>query len=252
MNKLVILGLFIVLLFAAHTGVAQSILQQDNLQTLKVDALTDQEISTINSEISKSGLSLAAVEQIVLQKGMSSREFSNLKNRLNSLSKDNIKKSISGEESLSPNLTSEKKSNYKSKDTTSLVFGSHLFDNPDLNFEPNLQLATPINYILGPGDELKLSIYGVQEYYGNLKVSNEGFLSVPSAGNIPVAGMTIEAATNKIEKSLSGIYQTLSTDQSQLSLTLSRIRTIQVTLIGSKLPETMLFLHLLPLLMHYF
>ena len=57
---------------------------------------------------------------------------------------------------------------YKEEDSLSLntlkVFGADIFEEEFLNFEPNLKLATPVNYVLGPGDELQISVYGIQEF----------------------------------------------------------------------------------------
>jgi protein involved in polysaccharide export with SLBB domain len=112
-----------------------------------------------------------------------------------------------------------------------LVFGSELFDNPELNFEPNLKLATPVNYILGPGDELQISVYGVQEFSSTVPVTMEGKVNLQYVGQISVSGMTIEAATQKIKGSISRVYSTVASGQSQVGISLSRIRTIKVTII---------------------
>jgi protein involved in polysaccharide export with SLBB domain len=117
-----------------------------------------------------------------------------------------------------------------------LVFGSELFDNPTLNFEPNLKLATPMNYILGPGDELQVSVYGVQVYNANIPVSVEGKVAIQYVGEISVSGMSIEAATHKVKGAMAKVYRTISSGQSQVAISLSRIRTIRVTIIGSKQP----------------
>lgn len=235
MKKIVFSSLIFLVLLSSQALRAQSILQSADLSTIKVENLSQAEIEKIKSEITKNGLSIDAAEQLALQKGMSSSQFAVLKNRLNTSSEEVNSLNLT-DPATNGTLSAQKVENTKIKDKNSIVFGSQLFDNPTLNFEPNLQLATPVNYILGPGDELKLSVYGVQEYSGNLRVSNEGFLSVPSAGNISVSGLTIEAASVKVERALSRIYSTLSSGQSTLSLTLSRIRTIQVTIIGARQP----------------
>ena len=78
--------------------------------------------------------------------------------------------------------------NKKVKDTlNSLVFGSELFDNPTLNFEPNLKLATPVNYVLGPGDELQISVYGIQEFSDAVPVTVEGKVNIQYVGQIAVS-----------------------------------------------------------------
>jgi protein involved in polysaccharide export with SLBB domain len=57
-----------------------------------------------------------------------------------------------------------------------------------LNFEPNLKLATPVKYILGPGDELQVSLYGVQEFSASVPVTIEGKVNIQYVGQIPVLG----------------------------------------------------------------
>jgi protein involved in polysaccharide export with SLBB domain len=105
-----------------------------------------------------------------------------------------------------------------------------LFDNPTLNFEPNLKLATPVNYIVGPGDELQITVYGVQEFSAS-SPSVEGKISIQNVGEISVSGMKIEAATQKIESAIARVYSTVSSGQSQVRL--GRIRTIKVTIIAN-------------------
>ncbi len=70
-------------------------------------------------------------------------------------------------------------------------------------FEPNLNIATPVGYIIGPNDEININIYGYQEANYNLKVSPEGNINIPNAGVMYVAGLTIEQATGKIKSKLS-------------------------------------------------
>jgi protein involved in polysaccharide export with SLBB domain len=170
---------------------------------------------------------------------MSAAEFAKLKARLTTTSSSTIlnkqQNTKVGEEEF--NRKQEPIVNKKVKDTlNSLVFGSELFDNPTLNFEPNLKLATPVNYILGPGDELQISVYGIQEFSDAVPVTVEGKVNIQYVGQIAVSGMTIEAATIKIKNAIANVYSTVRSGQSQVGVSLSRIRTIKVTLIGSKQP----------------
>jgi protein involved in polysaccharide export with SLBB domain len=131
----------------------------------------------------------------------------------------------------------EKIKNEKIKDSlNALIFGSELFDNPTLNFEPDLKLATPLNYVLGPGDELQVSVYGVQEYNANIPVSVEGKVTIDYVGQISVSGLSIEAATQKIKSAIARVYSTVRSGQSQVAVSLSEIRTIKVTIVGGKQP----------------
>jgi protein involved in polysaccharide export with SLBB domain len=120
-----------------------------------------------------------------------------------------------------------------------LIFGSELYTSIAPSFEPNMSLATPLNYVLGPNDQIAVSVYGVQEYSGDLLVSAEGNVSIPNVGLIRVAGLTIEAATQKIKNTMgSTVYTYLRSGGSKISVTLSKIRTIKVTIIGANRPAT--------------
>jgi protein involved in polysaccharide export with SLBB domain len=102
-----------------------------------------------------------------------------------------------------------------------------------------MSLATPLNYVLGPNDQIAVSVYGVQEYSGDLLVSAEGNISIPNVGLIRVAGLTIEAATQKIKNTMGNtVYTYLRSGGSKISVTLSKIRTIKVTIIGANRPAT--------------
>jgi len=241
MRKIFIVIILTFALFQSGTLMAQDLFKSTDLSTIKVDYLSDSDIAKIKSQLQTNNATIEQVEPIALAKGMSAAEFAKLKARLGG-SSTLTAKSDSNKDDFEENqeeLTrkQDKIVNKKVKDTlNSLVFGSELFDNPTLNFEPNLKLATPVNYILGPGDELQISVYGVQEYSATLPVTMEGKVTIQYVGQIQVSGMTIEAATQKIKGALAGVYSTVSSGQSQVGVSLSRIRTIKVTIIGSKQP----------------
>ena len=239
MRKIVTVLLLLFVLFQSATIKAQDLLKGSDLSTLKVDYLSDAEIGKIKTQLQTNNTTIDQVEPIALAKGMSASEFAKLKARLGATSSSKEVANKDNQEGESEELTrkQEKIVNKKVKDTlNSLVFGSELFDNPTLNFEPNLKLATPVNYVLGPGDELQVSVYGVQEFNASIPVTTEGKVNIQYVGQIPVSGMTIEAATQKIKGAIARVYSTVRSGQSQVGVSLSRIRTIKITLIGSKQP----------------
>ncbi len=243
---------------------AQDLLKGKDLGSIQVDYMTDTEIEKIMSQLEAKNMKIDEVETMAISKGMSASEFSKLKNRIKELEnkpeykekKENQKKkeqkkkddkkkenkAKGGEEEEEEQqeddiIKQEKVKNDKVKDSlNALIFGSELFDNPTLNFQPNLKLATPVNYILGPGDELQVNLYGVQEFNETASVSLEGKIKIQYVGQIAVAGLTIEAATQKIKSAVGKVYNTVRSGQSNLSIALSRIRTIKVTIIGSRQP----------------
>lgn len=235
MKKIITILLLLFVLMPSETLMAQDLLKSNDLSTLKVDNLSDGDIAKINAQLKSNGLTIDQAEPLALSKGMTSGEFSKLKMRIESQSVSEGTSAKIEDEGLG--RKQEMVVNTKVKDeANALIFGSELFDNPSLNFEPNLKLATPLNYILGPGDEMQISVYGVQEFTASVPVSVEGKINIQFVGQIPVSGMTIEAATQKIKTSLAKVYKTINSGQSQVGVSLSRIRTIKVTIIGSKQP----------------
>ncbi|PVX46578.1 protein involved in polysaccharide export with SLBB domain [Flavobacterium sp. 103] len=251
MKKIITAIVLLVALFQSSSLMAQDIIKGNDLSTVRVDYLSDGDIAKIKSQLQSNNVSIDQAESMALSKGMSATEFAKLKKRLalpeaakattdKKTTKKKSKDSDSEDEqddSEDAQRKQEKIENKKVKDSlNSLVFGSELFDNPTLNFQPNLKLATPVNYVLGPGDELQVSVNGVQEFDDNVPVTVEGKVNIQYVGQISVSGMTIEAATQKIKGAIARIYSTVRSGQSQVSVSLSRIRTIKVTIIGSRQP----------------
>lgn len=244
MRKIITVVVLFIAFFQSTTAVAQDLLKSTDLSTLKVDYLSDSDIAKIKTQLQTNNVTIEQAEPMALSKGMPASEFAKLKERLAmpASAKDLVKKDSESDGDAKEKQDAfgrkqEKIINTKVKDSlNALVFGSELFDTPTLNFEPNLKLATPVNYILGPGDELQVSVYGVQEFNASIPVSIEGKVTIQYVGEIAVSGMTIEAATQKIRAAIAGVYSTVRSGQSQVSVNLTRIRTIKVTLIGSKQP----------------
>lgn len=114
----------------------------------------------------------------------------------------------------------------------SAIFGHNIFTNPALTFEPNENMATPANYLLGPGDEVIIDVWGTNETTIRQSITPEGNIMVSQIGPIYLSGMTIEEASRKISQTLSSKYAGISGDESQISVTLGKIRSIQVNVMG--------------------
>ena len=240
MKKITAVFLFFFTFLLSYQSHAQDLLKSNDLSTVKVDYLSDTDIAKIKAQLQSNNMTIEQAEPMALSKGMSATEFAKLKARLNGASgtasaTKNTDSSFG--KGTNSGRTQEKIVNKKVKDTVNaLIFGSELFDNPTLNFEPDSNLATPVNYVLGPGDELQVSVYGVQEFNASIPVSVEGKIAIQYVGQISVAGMSIEAATQKIKAAIARVYSTVPSGQSQVSVSLSRIRTIKITIVGGKQP----------------
>lgn len=254
MNRI---GKFIFFLFflvsTAISLPAQDLLKGRDLSQVRVDQLSDADITKLKTQLTSSGMTIDQVEQDALAKGMSAMEFAKLKKRLESLGENN-KEGIGKikSDTKTPLASAEKKDNssesldkekYNEKSPKTLIdpliFGSELYTTISPSFEPNMKLATPMNYLLGPDDQIQVSVYGIQQFEGDLLVSAEGFINIPNVGQVKVAGLTIEAATQKIKIIMGNtVYSYLRSGAAKLSVTLSKIRSIKILIIGANRPGT--------------
>lgn len=114
------------------------------------------------------------------------------------------------------------------------VFGASLFQNDKLSFEPNMRIATPKNYQLGPDDELDIHVFGDVLDNFKVKVSPEGTVKILNLNPIYVNGLSLDAASDRIISRLRQLYQGLnkSGSGSFAQVTLSGVRSIKVILTG--------------------
>ena len=82
------------------------------------------------------------------------------------------------------------------------VFGRDIFNKRMLTFEPNMNIATPANYVVGPGDRVIVDIYGASQKSEQFEVSPDGTITVDGFGPIHIAGLTVSAANAKIKEQL--------------------------------------------------
>ncbi len=114
------------------------------------------------------------------------------------------------------------------------IFGHDIFNRRLLSFEPNMNLATPSRYVLGPGDVVVVEIYGASQKSMQLTVSPEGEITVPGYGPIQVSGLSVESANARIRSTLGSRYSS-----SNIKMSVNRSRTIMVHVMGEvKAPGT--------------
>lgn len=114
------------------------------------------------------------------------------------------------------------------------VYGRNIFRKKNLNFAPNENMATPRNYVLGPGDEVILVVYGANQNLITKNISPEGTINIDALGPVQLSGMTVEEANVYLRKRLSRIYSGLGSDSqsTEISLSLGQIRNIQINVLG--------------------
>lgn len=114
------------------------------------------------------------------------------------------------------------------------IFGYEVFNNKQVNFTPNLNMATPRDYIVGPGDQLVIEIYGIAQGSFNLPVSPEGKINIPQVGVVHVGSLSIDAAKSAIQQKLSTRYPGIggSNPATFVMVTIGNIRSIKVNMVG--------------------
>ena len=134
-----------------------------------------------------------------------------------------------------PDTAAIVKQYYDNKNTkVHKVFGRDIFNNKELSFEPNMNIATPQNYRLGPGDAVIIDIYGASQKSEQCTVSPDGDVVIEGYGPVAVSGLTVAQANARLRSTLGSRYSS-----SRIKLTVGQTRTIMVNVMGEvKLPGT--------------
>lgn len=122
----------------------------------------------------------------------------------------------------------------KKEDPTQQIFGHNIFSNPNLTFEPNSNIATPVDYRLGPGDEVIIDVWGASETTIRQTISPEGSILVNTLGPVYLSGKTVGEANQYLKQEFARIYSGVSgtAPTTDVKLTLGEIRSIQVNVMG--------------------
>lgn len=211
-------------------------------QTLPpVESITDKQIESFLKEVESRGLTEQQLEVLAKTRGYTDADIIKLRERINRVKSGVSKTTETSKSSVVREQLEEVAQRTEvqvsaSKDTTKVeLYGQSLFRNKFLNFEPNLRIATPPDYIIGVDDELSVDVSGYASGHYNLKVSPEGTVKMEHFAPIYVNGLTVSQAKAKISQRLGSIYAGLNNGSLSLDLTLSKVRSIKVTVVGEVL-----------------
>ena len=254
-NQFILLVLALTFFFSSQTASAQQELNIGNISSINIDDLSDAQIQKFINKVEESGYTEDQLILMAKSRGMSELQIQKLRVRIAQVRSGNT----SNEQSTTiTNLRQSKLEHEEAKefsrdpndpfynllgDSTEVeeelqVFGLKFFENSSLTFEPGINMPTPKNYVIGPGDELIIDIWGASEQTYQIMVSPEGSIRVPNLGPIYVSGLTVETAKSKIIARLKKIYSTIGRS-SFADITLGQIRSTNVHVIGAvKKPGT--------------
>jgi len=249
MKQIIILLLsFILFSFVTST----TVLAQSNFSNQKVDELSDAQIKQLIQRAESLGYNDAQLEQMAAAQGMKQEEVLKLRARVDKIRKQgtssgNTKQGVirnnsnktdrqyPGDSSDSTSAGQPTKQELIDKafdDLKPKIFGSELFKNSNITFEPNLRMATPAGYVIGPDDQLLIDVTGDNEANYDLKVSPDGSIRIEYVGLIKVGGLSIEEARSKIKNLMGSTYPGLRNGRTKLAINLGNIRSIKVILNG--------------------
>ncbi|MDD3788176.1 MAG: SLBB domain-containing protein [Petrimonas sp.] len=121
------------------------------------------------------------------------------------------------------------------------VYGQDFFSANNLTFAPNMNMPTPANYVLGPGDEVIIDVWGDSELNVRYTIAPDGYIVVPGLGRIQLSGLSVKQAEAKIRNQFSSIYSDLDSYEPRtfLGVSVGNVRTIKVNVMGEvKTPGT--------------
>ena len=220
------------------------------LKNIEISTLSDDQIASYWDAIQKKGYSLEQVEVLGKAQGISATKIDEFKTRVNSLSSIKaveskiLKVNDDDDESFNDSFGIKEGEMDDKDQKETLLFGYDFFNNSKVTFTPSVNLAVPDNYQIGPGDELMIDLWGASEITYKTTVNNNGSIKINGVGFIYVNGFSLEVASKKIiaklKKKHAGIGASKdSYNKIETNVTVSKIRTVQVNIIGEvKVPGT--------------
>ncbi len=230
------------LIFFKHPASAQSF-SLEQIQKVKISLLTDAQITEAWKKLQDLGIPEQEAYKLMEQRGMDPIEVNLFKQRVNMLGlnkrttkmteiakKEDIdfsRDTVNIVEKPTPIAPAK-----VSRDAPLSIYGTDFFNQENIKFDPDFNVATPKGYVLGPGDELIVLLTGLNESTQRTRVSPEGNIQVQYAGITYVNGFTIEQATTLIRNKMARVYPALNGGQTQLAVNLGNTRSIKITLVG--------------------
>lgn len=233
MRKIFILFFTAFLVLSQHQGEAQENL---NPRNVNISELSDSQVRRIYNEIMNRGLSEQEATSLALARGFTMQQISALKRRFEELQIEGQTGQGSVKADTATAFVGElsKKEEIEPTEKEERLFGFNFFNSERLTFEPGVNLPASKDYIVGPGDEFSIDIWGASQQSYQLTVDNSGNINVPNAGPVSVEGLSLENARDKIFDKLTLIYRDLTGKQpgTFANIYLAQIKPIKVHVIG--------------------
>ncbi len=213
------------------------------MSALSFAQMTDSQVITYVKERSAAGDSQSQIAKNLLSRGVTQQQVERIRSKYNNATSVNAMQNAddidrgrvnNGEirESAHPDVFStislrDANQDRSESSNRKQIFGHDIFRADALSFAPSMNIPTPANYVLGPGDEVILDIYGASQLSNSLKISPDGAIVIPGDGPVAIAGLTASQAQAKVMNSIGGHYE-----DSTIRLTVGQTRTVVVNVMG--------------------
>lgn len=209
--------------------------------------MTDQQIIEYVKQQQQAGKTERQIGKELVSRGVSKEQLERIRSRYTEMSGDEQKASPKVSSNVVRNEVKDEQADAPQQErsgrdtpvnrarpmeTQRDIFGSNVFKTQGLSFEPNQNQATPKDYRLGPGDEVVIDIWGASEDRIREIISPEGSIIIEQLGPIFLNGMTIDEANNHLRNLFAYKYAGVEENETDISLTLGQVRTIQVNVMG--------------------
>lgn len=206
------------------------------IEYVKTEAAKGTSQQMIATELLKRG---ATQDQLLRIKSQVNQQNQNTSNINTPTNKPTLRKDVTSETYALRNDSIARLLEYQREyglleDKKPVIFGKNIFNQKNLSFLPNMNIPTPEDYKLGPGDEIVIDIWGASQASLQQIISPEGSIVVDRLGPVYLNGMTIREANSYIQQKFSSVYSGIGNEggSSQIKLTLGQIRTIQINILG--------------------
>ena len=206
-----------------------------DLTSVNYTDITNEQLQLLFQEATAKGYNYNDILKAAETQGLSNEEITALEKRFNSVNTPRASKNsnFTDQESRlrSTNYSNTTPEYPKMK---SDIFGFEVFKgNGLLSFQSNLNIPTPVGYILGPGDKLFIDIYGQSEAYYQVEINPEGTIILENFGPIHLSGLTVKNATKRIKNKLSKVYSGINGNKNTfVNVSVGKSRTIKVNIVG--------------------
>ena len=246
--KRILLLLSVALLLCSGSAMAQSMSDTQVMDFIQKEVQAGTSQSQIVTKLVQRGVKIDQIRRVranyqkqLKEKGLSGKAdaaVANAESRMRSANGEKPQDKMRSEKGLQMGGTEQLDMDdfylEEEKEEGPKIFGHDIFNNKLLSFEPNMNIATPQNYVLGPGDVLIIDVYGASQKSHQLTISPEGAVIVPDYGPVQVGGLTVAAAQSRVRSSLGARYST-----SDVKVSVGQTRTILVSVMGEvKTPGT--------------